>query len=91
MRLVDDARADRIGADEVLLAWSIQTHPQGGALIRMPADLAGFAAALYARLHEADRLRAVRIVVERPGPGTDDLSESIHRAILERLSRAAGG
>ncbi|MCC5823642.1 MAG: threonylcarbamoyl-AMP synthase [Phycisphaerales bacterium] len=91
VRLVQDARTDGIGPDEALLAWSLQSHPQGGVLIRMPADLAGFAAALYAKLHEADRLKAARIVIERPGPGADTASEAIRGAILERLSRAAGG
>lgn len=90
VRLVQDARADGMSADEVLVAWSVQTHPHGGFLIRMPADPAGFAAALYARLHEADRRKATGIVIERPGPGTDAPSEAIREAILERLSRAAG-
>lgn len=53
-------------------------------LIRMPMDAPGYAAWLYAALHEADALAPARILVERPtGQG------ALWDAIRDRLARAA--
>lgn len=84
-RPADAARAD------ALIAWSVSAHPCGGQLLPIPREPGPYAAAIYARLHEADRLNAARILVETPpGPG-DPGDEPVRQAVLERLRRAAGG
>lgn len=92
--LVRDARgagADGLGAGDVLIAWSVDRHPAGGVCLVIPAGLAGYAAALYARLHDADRLGAARILVERPVRPDNSELLGVFRAIEERLIRASGG
>lgn len=75
----------------VLIAWSVGTHPAGGVCLPIPADPPGYAAALYARLHEADGVGGTRILVERPvRPDKAELL-GVFRAIEERLIRASGG
>jgi L-threonylcarbamoyladenylate synthase len=57
--------------------------PSGLFVLEMPADVAGYSAALYAALHTLDAMRLERIVVELPPTGDDWL------AIHDRLRRAA--
>lgn len=52
---------------------------------RAPADAPGFAHDLYANLHDLDKLRCARIVVQSP-PQTEPW-----RAVMDRLKRAAAG
>lgn len=52
-------------------------------MVRMPADPAGYARALYAALHDADAAGATLVIVEQ-APDTDSW-----RAIRDRLTRAA--
>jgi hypothetical protein len=44
---------------------------------------------LYARLHEADRLRAFGIVLECPGEAENAAEAAVRGAVMERLRRAA--
>lgn len=60
------------------------THPPH-TLIRLPMDPEGYAASLYAALHEADSLNPAVILIERP-TGEGELWE----ALRDRLSRACG-
>tara|TARA_R110000782_G_scaffold13976_24_gene41096 strand:+ start:19417 stop:20415 length:999 start_codon:yes stop_codon:yes gene_type:complete len=79
----------RIGPSELLITWSAMNHPNGGRALAIPADPSGYAAALYARLHEADAAGAARIVVELPARPSDPALLGVHLAILERLTRAS--
>lgn len=90
VRLIADAGADDTSPGEALIAWSRGDHPGGGTVLGIPSDPAGYAGALYARLHAADRLRPERIVVELPAAAGDEAGGSIRLAVLERLTRAAG-
>lgn len=89
VRLVDDAGGADLRADEVLVAWSVGSHPAGGALVGIPGRAGAYAAALYARLHEADRLRAFGIVVECPSEADNAAEAAVRDAVMERLRRAA--
>ncbi|MGE0337499.1 MAG: L-threonylcarbamoyladenylate synthase [Gammaproteobacteria bacterium] len=59
--------------------------PAGLQVLRLPAEPAGYARALYARLREADALGVARILVEAPPADLPWL------AIRDRLRRAAQG
>lgn len=85
------ADAGRAGPGTALIAWSVAAHPAGGVCLPIPADTQGYAAELYARLHEADRCGADRILVERPVRPEKSEFLGIFRAIEERLIRASGG
>lgn len=89
VRLVDDASAELLRPDEALVAWSVGEHPAGGPFLAIPRDLPGYAAALYARLHEADRLDAFSIVVERPPEPDGPAGAAVREAVMERLGRTA--
>jgi L-threonylcarbamoyladenylate synthase len=84
------AGAGGAGPGDALIAWSV-TRRVGGVLLAIPADPAGYAGALYARLHEADRLGAGRILVEMPARPEEAALLGAFRAINERLGRAAAG
>jgi L-threonylcarbamoyladenylate synthase len=87
--LVTDAGQAASGT--VLIAWSVDRHPAGGVCLAIPAEPGGYAAALYARLHDADRCGAARILIERPVRPNKSEFLGIFRAIEERLIRASGG
>lgn len=71
-------------ATPLYLLASGEADPAGrGRVLEMPADPAGYAQALYARLHDADREGWEWIAVRRP-PRTREWA-----AILDRLERAA--
>jgi L-threonylcarbamoyladenylate synthase len=89
VRLVDDAGSADVRSDEVLVAWSVDAHPAGGALVGIPGRAGAYAAALYARLHEADRLRAFGIVLECPGEADNAAEAAVRGAVMERVRRAA--
>ena len=89
VRLVADAGAADLRADEVLVAWSVRSHPAGGPLLAIAGGAVAYAAALYARLHEADRLGAFGIVVECPSEAGNDAEAAAREAVMERLRRAA--
>lgn len=91
VRLVRDAAGAGAERADAVIAWSIGSHPGGGALLPIPADAVGFAAALYARLHEADALGAERILVEIPARPEHPALLSVHQAVMERLGRASAG
>lgn len=74
---------------DALIAWSLSAHPAGGVLLRIPPDPAGYAAAIYARLHQADLMDADRILVELPVRPENPDDAAVHDAVLERLRRAA--
>jgi L-threonylcarbamoyladenylate synthase len=74
---------------DALIAWSLDTHPAGGVLLRIPPDPAGYAAAIYARLHQADLMDADRILVELPVRPENPDDAAVYDAVLERLRRAA--
>jgi L-threonylcarbamoyladenylate synthase len=88
VRLIEDARAADLRADEVLVAWSVDSHPAGGVLVGIPGGAERYAAALYARLHEADRLRAFGIVLECPAEAGNAAETAVRGAVMERLRRA---
>jgi L-threonylcarbamoyladenylate synthase len=78
--LVDRGKLPASGRGAYL--WIL--HPSDAARsIRMPADPAAYAAALYAKLHDADAERWDWIAVERPP------LDPAWSAILDRLERAA--
>jgi L-threonylcarbamoyladenylate synthase len=52
-------------------------------VIRLSSEAAGYAAGLYAALHEADALGATVVLIERPPAG-----DGIWSAVLDRLTRA---
>lgn len=89
VRLVADAGSADLRADEVLVAWSVQSHPAAGPLLAIPGGAGAYAAALYARLHEADRLGAFGIVVECPSEAGNGAETAAREAVMERLRRAA--
>lgn len=76
-------------ASDALIAWSLTVHPAGGVLLRIPADPAGYAAAIYAKLHQADLMDADRILVELPVRPENPDDAAVHDAVLERLRRAS--
>lgn len=63
--------------------WCQTPARSGTRSVQMPSDPAGYAARLYAVLHELDSTGLDWIAVERP-PGTPDWS-----AVMDRLRRAA--
>lgn len=89
VRLVESLAGEPMRPDEALIAWSVTAHPAGGPFMPIPADAPAYAAALYARLHEADRAAAFAIVVETPPEAETHAHRAIRRAVLERLNRAA--
>lgn len=67
------------------LTWPGMGDFAGSVRVEMPADLGGYAARLYAALHELDAASVERIVVARLPDGEEWL------AIRDRLRRAAWG
>ncbi|RMH28005.1 MAG: threonylcarbamoyl-AMP synthase [Planctomycetota bacterium] len=74
---------------DALVVWSTDHHPAGGPVFRIPPNPEGYAAALYALLHTADRTGSARILVEIPPQPVDTDGQAVRDAILERLARAA--
>jgi L-threonylcarbamoyladenylate synthase len=70
------------GIGVVVIAPEGTSVPQGVMLLPVPADEAGFAQALYARLREADALGEVIVAVPPPASG-------LGLAVRDRLQRAA--
>ncbi|HEY1376333.1 MAG TPA: L-threonylcarbamoyladenylate synthase [Gemmataceae bacterium] len=64
------------------LTWPGTDEVAGAVRVTMPADAAGYAARLYAALHDLDAAGVERIVVAEPPPGDDWL------AVRDRLRRA---
>ena len=58
-------------------------------VIAIPADLTGYAAALYAALHAADATASDTILVETPPAPKNPGETHLHDAIMERLRRAS--
>ncbi|HCT45537.1 MAG TPA: threonylcarbamoyl-AMP synthase [Phycisphaerales bacterium] len=87
-RLVSVDELASAPSSAVLIAWSIESHPAGGALITMPQRLAAYAQAIYRALHEGDRSRGDQIWVESPPSASDDDERAIAEALHERLRRA---
>ncbi len=87
VRLVDSP-AGALQTD-ALVTWSRDHHPSGGPSFPVPPNPEGFAAALYAVLHAADRSGSARILVEIPPEPADTDARAVREAILERLARAA--
>ncbi len=56
--------------------------------IAMPSDAESYAAALYARLREADAMGAARILIEQPEVRATDADAALWEAIGDRLRRA---
>ena len=83
-KLVDRKAIERAAGDEVVL--SLGPAATAAKVIAMPTDAAGYAARLYAALHEADEARATRVLVERPE--VTGREAELWRAIMDRLSRA---
>ena len=67
----------------VVLSITLANIGSPHTLIRMPADPTGYAARLYAALHEADNLRPSLIAIERP-----PTAGAVWEAIADRLTRA---
>lgn len=65
------------------LTWPGVAEVPGVVRVTMPADPAGYAARLYAALHDLDAAGVARIVVARPPDGDEWL------AVRDRLRRAA--
>lgn len=65
------------------------TKPQTVGVISIPSDLPGYAASIYAALHQADAFGADRIIVETPCHTGNSNDIHLREAIMERLSRAA--
>lgn len=83
-RLADRKAIERASAEEVVL--SLGPAATAARVIAMPTDAAGYAARLYAALHEADEARGTCVLVERPEIVGRDAD--LWRAIMDRLSRA---
>jgi len=80
-RLVDQIDANALKPGTVVI--SMMRENKGDWLIPMPTDAAGYAARLYAALHEADTMRADLILIERPtgkGPIWDAVRDRLRRA-----------
>ncbi len=89
VRLIVGAGSADLRADEVLVAWSVGSHPAGGPFVGIPREPRPYAAALYARLHEADRLRGFAIALECPAEAENPSENAVRAAVMERLNRAA--
>lgn len=89
VRLVVQAGSADLRVDEVLVAWSVGSHPAGGPFVGIPREPRSYAAALYARLHEADRMRGFSIAVECPQEAENPSDHAVRAAVMERLHRAA--
>jgi L-threonylcarbamoyladenylate synthase len=72
---------DAVSAQVALSESVAVLRPDGASL---PADPAGYAALLYARLHELDERGFDRILIEMP-PDTPEWA-----AVRDRITRAAG-
>jgi L-threonylcarbamoyladenylate synthase len=89
--LADAAGTDellRAGARIVLLTTRSRAVAPPSAVIRLPGDARGYAAALYASLREADSLRPTLIVIERPDTTGSGEDRDVWAAVMDRLSRA---
>lgn len=89
VRLTTTPSDEHLRPDDALIAWSLADHPGGGPLLPIPSQPASYAAALYARLHQADRLSAFAIVVECPPEADNPADRAVRDAVMERLARAA--
>ncbi len=87
-RLISGNDLPSAPSSAVLVSWSLETHPSGGVLIRMPEDLGGYAQAIYRALHEADRSAGSTIWIEHPPEPSDPDGRAIAAALHERLRRA---
>ena len=97
-RLADRPAIERASEGEAVL--SLGPAATAARVIAMPTDAAGYAARLYAALHEADSLRVTRVLVECPGVGSTMRERALGgdraageeaalwRAIMDRLHRA---
>jgi len=78
------AEAERLGVIHRVSSQDFQgNHPAHAVRIALPDDPAGFAAGLYAALHDLDRAGVTQIVVEAP-PATEEWL-----AVRDRLRRAS--
>jgi len=82
----------RAHAGERLAALTISPLPEAPGCLRiaMPLDARAYAARLYAALREADATNPSLIAIERP-PEAGREDAEVWAAILDRLTRAAGG
>lgn len=72
----------------VILSHRLLRAEPGITVIELPPDAAGYAAALYAALREADRAGASVILIERPPTGAGPDEDALWIAIGDRLARA---
>lgn len=72
----------------VVLSHRLMRSGPGLSVIEMPPDAAGYAAAMYASLRQADHEGANLILVERPPTGVSEGDDPLWIAIADRLSRA---
>lgn len=83
----DAARVKELAAAGLRVGWvsqSAASNPGDGVVqVVLPEDASGYAAQLYAALHELDRCGLDRIVVARPPQGNEWLG------VLDRLKRAS--
>lgn len=87
-RLISGDDLPSAPSSAVLVSWSMDAHPSGGVLIRMPRELGGYAQAIYRALHEADRSAGSTIWIEHPPEPGDPDERAIAAALHERLRRA---
>lgn len=89
LRVTRDLSKEKPDDSVVLISWSARSHPAGGVLLAIPPDPGGFAALLYALLHQADGSGAGLILVELPVRPDHAGGAAVHDALLERLGRAS--
>lgn len=87
-RMVSRDELAQTPSSAALVAWSIDAHPNGGELIKMPSSVGAYAQAIYRALHEADRVPGTEIWIESPPSPNDDDERAIAAALDERLRRA---
>lgn len=85
--LIHALRADG-GSRAVVLTIGVRDIPSPHIAIEMPVRAEEYAAALYARLREADAAGAARILIEQPAVHGGDADTPIWEAIADRLRRA---
>lgn len=76
------------GSQAVVLTIGVRDMPLPHIAVEMPVRAEEYAAALYAKLHEADAMGAERIVIEQPAVSAGDADAEIWEAIIDRLRRA---
>jgi L-threonylcarbamoyladenylate synthase len=93
--LVDTSRiADAVaaaGGNAAVISWSGVRVAPPHRMVAIASEAAGYAAALYAALREADAMQPTVIVVEQPRATGGEKELAIWGAVMDRLRRASAG